>query len=82
MRLLLIAIFTKSWFVYYLLPSKLSPGRAAHSNNIYVRRAELPEPASVETARKTTNETNTIEIRSTWSPSHLVVAMMENQAVL
>ena len=38
MRLLLIAIFSKSWFVCYLLPSKLSPGHAAHSNNI--RRGE------------------------------------------
>ena len=40
MRLLLIAIFTKSWFVCYPLPSKLSPGHAAHSNNVYVRRDE------------------------------------------
>ena len=40
MGLLLIAIFTKSWFVCYLLPSKLSPGHAAHINNIYVRKGE------------------------------------------
>ena len=40
MRLLLIAIFTKSWFICYLLSSKLSPGHAAHSNSIYVRRGE------------------------------------------
>ena len=39
-KLLLIAIFTKSWFVCYPLPSKLSSGHAAHNNSIYVRRGE------------------------------------------
>ena len=40
MSLLLIAIFTKYWFVCYLLTSKQSAGYEALNNNIYVTRGE------------------------------------------
>ena len=40
MSLLLIAIFTKYWFVCYLLTSKQSAGNEALSSNIYVTRGE------------------------------------------
>ena len=48
----------------------------------HVNINKLPEPAWVETARKTTNETKTMQSRSTWVPSQFAVAIIENQALL